>query len=152
MLRYNGKTLTLEIVMIILAAVFFLPVVLLVNLSLKSPTDTGSSFAPPLEVTFGNYASAWLAADLGSALFNSAVVVVASVIIIVLISALASYWFARVTSGLSTSLFLVVMLGLLLPIQLGLVPIYQMMRDLELLGSVWSLVIYYAGLQVPFSV
>lgn len=152
MLRYNGKTLTLEITLIVLAAMFFLPVILLVNLSLKSPSDTGGAFSPPQEVTLGNYASAWSAAGLGSALLNSAVVMIASVIIIVLISALASYWFARATSQLSTSLFLIVMLGLLLPIQLGLVPIYQMMRDLELLGSVWSLVIYYAGLQVPFSV
>jgi raffinose/stachyose/melibiose transport system permease protein len=35
---------------------------------------------------------------------------------------------------------------------LALIPLYQTMRDLGLLGSVWSLIIFYSGLQIPFSV
>ena len=44
------------------------------------------------------------------------------------------------------------MLGLILPFQLAMIPLYTTMRDLGLLGSVWSLVIYYVGLQSPFSI
>lgn len=48
--------------------------------------------------------------------------------------------------------FVLVMFGLLLPFQLALIPLYQTIRDLGLLGTVWSLVLFYSGLQVPFSV
>jgi raffinose/stachyose/melibiose transport system permease protein len=43
------------------------------------------------------------------------------------------------------------MLGLLLPFQLAALPLYQTMRDLGLLGSVWALILFYSGLQVPFT-
>jgi raffinose/stachyose/melibiose transport system permease protein len=43
------------------------------------------------------------------------------------------------------------MLGLLLPFQLALLPLYQLIRDLRLLGTLWSLVLFYSGLQVPFA-
>ena len=43
------------------------------------------------------------------------------------------------------------MLGLLLPFQLAALPLYQTMRDLGLLGSPWALVLFYSGLQVPFT-
>jgi raffinose/stachyose/melibiose transport system permease protein len=44
------------------------------------------------------------------------------------------------------------MLGLLLPFQLALLPLYTTMRDLHLIGSLWGLVVFYSGLQMPFSV
>jgi raffinose/stachyose/melibiose transport system permease protein len=43
------------------------------------------------------------------------------------------------------------MLGLVLPFQLAALPLYQTMRDLGLLGSVGALVLFYSGLQVPFT-
>jgi raffinose/stachyose/melibiose transport system permease protein len=44
------------------------------------------------------------------------------------------------------------MFGLLVPMQLALIPLYSTMRDIGLLGSVGALIVYYAGHQVPFSV
>ena len=43
------------------------------------------------------------------------------------------------------------MLGLMLPFQLAALPLYQTMRDLGLLGTVWALILFYSGLQVPFT-
>jgi raffinose/stachyose/melibiose transport system permease protein len=49
-------------------------------------------------------------------------------------------------------MFLLIMLGLMLPFQLAALPLYQTMRDLGLLGTVWALILFYSGLQVPFTV
>jgi len=46
---------------------------------------------------------------------------------------------------------LLIMLGLMLPFQLAALPLYQTMRDLGLLGTAWALVLFYSGLQVPFT-
>jgi raffinose/stachyose/melibiose transport system permease protein len=64
---------------------------------------------------------------------------------------MAAYRLARVGTRWSKVTFSLVMLGLLLPFQLALIPLYQTMRDLGLLGSLWSLVLFYSGLQVPFT-
>lgn len=150
--RYSWRTFILEAVMVLVGVVFFLPVYILVNLALKAPDDQSSPLAPVTNFTFQNFSDAWSQANLGQALLTSAFVTVFSVLIIVAISALAAYPLARVTKGWSKWLFFVFMVGLLLPFQLALIPLYTTIRDLGLLGNPISLVLYYAGLQVPFSV
>ncbi len=51
----------------------------------------------------------------------------------------------------SRGTFALIMLGLVLPFQLATLPLYQTMRDLGLLGQAWALILFYAGLQVPFT-
>jgi raffinose/stachyose/melibiose transport system permease protein len=51
----------------------------------------------------------------------------------------------------SRGLLLLILLGLILPFQLATLPLYQTMRDLGLLGQAWALILFYSGLQVPFT-
>lgn len=150
--RYTARTFILEVIMVLVGIIFFIPIYLLINLALKRPDDQSSPMTPVINITFENFVNAWERANLGQALLTSTVVTVFSVLIIVVISALAAYPLARVTKTWSKGLFIVFMVGLLLPFQLALIPLYTTMRDLGLLGNPISLVLYYAGLQVPFSV
>ena len=67
-------------------------------------------------------------------------------------SSLASYPLARSTARWSKWTFALFMLGLLLPFQLALLPLYTTMRDLNLIGTLWCLILFYSGLQMPFTV
>jgi raffinose/stachyose/melibiose transport system permease protein len=149
--RYSRRTLLLEVAMIAIAVVFAFPVYVLVNLALRPPSDTSSPIRPTTAPTLSNFTQAWQEAGLGGALINSALVTVCSVLIVLAVSSLAAYPIARSTAHWSRGLFLLVMLGLILPFQLASLPLYQTMRDLGLLGTVWSLILFYAGLQVPFT-
>lgn len=152
MFHYGKGTLAREILMIAIAVVFFFPVYVLVNMSLRRANDTSSPLMPVTAPTFDNYIQAWQEAGLGSAMLNSALVTITSVILIVLISAMAAYPLSRVLSRLSNVLFWVVLAGMMIPFQVALIPLYQTMRDLGLLGSLGSLILFYTGSQVPFSV
>ena len=149
--RYGPRTFAREIAMIAMAVVVVFPLYILVNLSLRDPRDGASPVMPTTSPTLRNYADAWRDAGLAGAIVNSVVVTALSVAIIVSISAMAAYPLARVTARWSRWVFLLVMLGLLLPFQLALLPLYQTIRDLHLLGTLWSLVLFYSGLQVPFA-
>jgi raffinose/stachyose/melibiose transport system permease protein len=149
--RYTKRTAVLEAVMIAVGMVFAFPVYVLVNLAVRAPSDTSSPVRPTASPTLDNFAEAWRAAGLGGALFNSVVITAASVLIVLAVSALAAYPLARSAAGWSRGSFLLIMLGLILPFQLAALPLYQTVRDLGLLGSVWSLVLFYSGLQVPFT-
>jgi raffinose/stachyose/melibiose transport system permease protein len=127
------------------------PLYIVINLSLRPRNSTQSILAPTSDVTFANYRTAWEDADLGAALLSSTFVTVVSVLIIVVVSSLAAYTLARVTRKWSQVVFFVVMIGLLLPFQLALLPLYTTIRDLGLIGSHWSLILFYSGLQVPFA-
>jgi raffinose/stachyose/melibiose transport system permease protein len=149
---YSLRTFALELGMVAVALAFAFPLYVLVNLSVRAPGSTASPIAPTTSPTMQNYADAWEKAGLAGAIANSTVVTVASICVLVVVSSLAAFTLARVTSRWSRATFALVMAGLLLPFQLALIPLYQTVRDLGLLGSVWSLVLFYGGLQVPFTV
>ena len=149
--RYTPRTLVLEVAMIAVAAVFAFPVYVLINLAVRAPSDTSSPIRPTTAPTLENFTQAWQEAGLGGALINSVLVTTASVLIVLAVSSLAAYPLARSTARWSRGTFLLIMLGLILPFQLASLPLYQTVRDLGLLGSVWSLILFYSGLQVPFT-
>ena len=66
--------------------------------------------------TLDNFAKAWQEGGLGGALINSVFVTAGSVFIALVVSSLAAYPMARVTARWSRGLFLLIMLGLLLPV------------------------------------
>jgi raffinose/stachyose/melibiose transport system permease protein len=150
--RYTFRTFVLEVGMVLTAVVFFVPLYVLVNLSLKAPNDPTGPLQLPANPTFTNFSDAWVQGNLGNAIVNSTAVTVSSVALIIAVSATAAYPLARVTSRFSRVLFFFFMVGLLLPFQLALIPLYVTMRDLGLVGSVGGLTLYYLGLQTPFSI
>jgi len=152
MKRYTWHLGVLEIVMIAVSAIFAIPVVMLVSLAFRGQADSANPFTWPEQWTLANFANAWTQADLARAGLNSLIVTALSVVLLIILSACAAYPLARMTSRWSKPLFYFFMFGLVVPFQLGLIPLYATMRDLGLLGSPLSLVIFYTGLQLPFSI
>ncbi len=149
--RYRWRTFGLELVMVAVALVVGFPVYVLINLAVRAPSDTSSPIRPTTSPTLHNFTEAWQRGGLGGALVNSALVTSGSVLVVLVVSALAAYPLARATAHWSRGMFLLIMLGLVLPFQLAALPLYQTMRDLGLLGTAWALILFYSGLQVPFT-
>ncbi|WP_405958270.1 carbohydrate ABC transporter permease [Streptomyces phaeochromogenes] len=152
MIRYRRRTLALELSMIAAALVVGFPVYVLVNLAVRPASDTSSPISPTTSPTLDNFSQAWQQGSLGGALGNSVLVTACSVAIVLAVSSLAAYPLARVTARWSRGTYLLFLLGLVLPFQLAALPLYQTMRAMGLLGTPWALVLFYSGLQVPFTV
>jgi raffinose/stachyose/melibiose transport system permease protein len=149
--RYGARTAVLEVVMVAASLIIAFPVYVLINLALRRVSDTSPPISPTTSPTLSNFSSAWREGHLGNALINSTLVTTFSVVIVLAVSSLAAYPLARASARWSRGMFLLILLGLMLPFQLAALPLYQTMRDLGLLGSVWALVLFYSGLQVPFT-
>ncbi|MFD8215477.1 carbohydrate ABC transporter permease [Streptomyces sp. NPDC059697] len=152
MIRYRRRTLVLELAMIAAALVVGFPAYVLVNMALRPASDTSSPISPTTSPTLDNFSQAWQQGALGGALANSVLVTACSVVIVLAVSSLAAYPLARVAARWSRSTYLLFLLGLVLPFQLAALPLYQTMRDMGLLGTPWALILFYSGLQVPFTV
>lgn len=143
----------LEIVMVLATVAYMFPLYIMISMSFKTAAEAaGSPIAPPKSAYLDNYATAWSEADLGGALINSLIVTVISITVAVLIGAMAGYAIVRGTRRWSTPKLVLFLLGLMIPGQLGMVPLYTLMRDLGLLQSHLSLIIYYAGSLMPMTV
>jgi len=149
--RYTFLTAIREAAMIVVTLVFFFPIYILLNVALKLPNDLSPVIQPPAQPTLQNMFDAVEQGNLLSAIGNSLYITIVSVFLIVIISAMAAYPLARVGAWWSKWTFGIVMAGLLLPMQLALVPLFQQMGSLGLLGTRTSLLIYFAGHQVPFA-
>lgn len=150
--RYTWRTGVVEVLMIAVALVVAVPVVVLVNLALRPPSDTSSPLIPSLESNLDNFGKAWTTGNLGAAMVNSLVVTVVSVVFIIVFASLAAYPLARSTQRWSKVAYYGFVIGLLLPFQLALIPLYTLMRDTGLLGTLGSVIVFNIGIQMPFSI
>jgi raffinose/stachyose/melibiose transport system permease protein len=152
-LRYSRRTFLVELAMIAAALAFLFPAYVLVALSLKDKAQIANQpLALPDPPTLGNFSSAWSSASLGAALFNSTVIIVVSLLALILLGSTAAYFIARRASRLSYGLYILFLLGIVLPFQLGMIPLYKLMNDLGWLGSYQSIIVFYTGIQLPFTV
>jgi raffinose/stachyose/melibiose transport system permease protein len=150
--RYTWRTAILEGSMILVGLLFLFPIYVLVILSLKAPGDQSAKLAPPLQPTLQNFSDAWQQGGLGGALMNSFIVTVVTVAFTVVLAAAAAYPLSRLGARWSRFTYLGFLAGLLLPAQLALLPLYQTIRDLGLLGTLAGVIIVNVGGGMPFSI
>ncbi|MFI7441590.1 carbohydrate ABC transporter permease [Nonomuraea indica] len=147
------RTFVLEIVMVAVAVAFMFPVYILISLSLKDPAQISQTpLALPAPPTLDNFGKAWSAAALGPSLVNSTVITVVSLVALVALGSFAAYFLARAHSRLGYGLYILFLLGIVLPFQLGMIPLYELVNDLGLLGTHTGMILFYTGIQLPFTV
>ncbi|MFC5753084.1 carbohydrate ABC transporter permease [Actinomadura rugatobispora] len=151
--RYGFRTFLLEIVMIGAAVAFLFPVYALITLSLKDKQQIAEApLAPPTSPHPGNFADAWQRASLGSALLNSTVITVASLVALIAIGSFAAYFLARRATRLGFGLYVLFLLGIVLPFQLGMIPLFKLVDSAGLLGTYQGMIVFYTGIQLPFTI
>lgn len=155
---YTFKSFLREVLMIILGVLMALPFYLLIVISLKTEEQVANEpLVPPFaDPQWGNYVTAWLSGDtaggLGQAFLSTVVITVGSVACIVIVAGLAGYVLARRTSRMSSFLYVLFVVGFILPITLGLVPLYVAMRALGLLGTYHGMILLHTAGMLPFAV
>jgi ABC-type glycerol-3-phosphate transport system permease component len=108
---------------------------------------------PPFDdLQTGNYARAWNEAKFGDYFFNSVVVTLASVTLIVLLGAMAAYALARFYHPLGKGVFWLFLAGLMIPVQLSIVPLFFELKALGLLNSRLGLILVYTANGLPFAI
>jgi len=108
---------------------------------------------PPLNaLQTDNYARAWSEARFGDYFINSILVTVSSVALIVLLGAMTAYALARFYHPLGQGVFWLFLAGLMIPVQLSIVPLFFELRALGLLNSRLGLVLVYTANGLPFAI
>ena len=159
MFRYTRKTLVLEIVTIIGALIMLMPFYFLISTALKTGEQvlTTSSLSFPTSPTFQNFVTLLSPdSDASSAIFrglgSSVLITVGTLACLVVLGSPAAYVLARSTSRWSNRMFYIFLAAILLPTQLGIVPLYAGARTLGLTGTPWGLIVVYTGTLLPLAV
>jgi len=157
MFRYTKGTAVREVVVWVIALLVLLPFYFLIAMALKPDAEllTTSLSAPPSSPTFGNFVDVLSESGQSSivlGLVRSVIVTVGSIVGLVFFGSLAAYVLARSTRRWGTLAFYLFLIAIILPAQLGLIPVYIGARQAGLVGSLWGLIIIYVGTLMPLSV
>ncbi|MDT8913633.1 carbohydrate ABC transporter permease [Amycolatopsis sp. PS_44_ISF1] len=121
--------------------------------SLRSTTDIfHSPFALPKSVDIGNYTKAWQSGGFGDAALASVLVATVSSVLAVAVAAPAAYMLARRRTRTSSALSMTFVMGVGVPGQVLLVPLFTGLAQVDLVNSYTGLILVYTGLALPFTV
>ena len=148
-----GAAVAWHAVMLTVCAIVLVPIVMVVLGSFKTvPEFFETPYGLPRSFDPFNYIKAWEEAELQRAAWNSLLSTVLGVLASTVLACLASYGLARFDFGWRLPLRLLLVGGLVVPVQLIIIPVFVMFRQAGLLGSIWSLVLVYAVFGVPLGV
>ena len=99
-----------------------------------------------------NYENVLFNYHVGQYFLNSIIVVGVSVFLILAVSTPAAYVLSRFAFPLKNFLFKFIVLGLGVPLQMILIPLFFMLLNMQLLNSLAGLVLAYVAISIPFTV
>lgn len=145
-----GQWITLFVTSIIWAV----PFVFMFLTSVKSKADIAqtSTWSLPNEWLWSNYATAASTGNLWVTGANSLIVALIKVPLGLLLAALAAYALARIKPLGARLLVVIFAIGSMVPIQIGLGPLFQTMLKLNLLDSKPGLILPYLAFGIPYQV
>jgi len=121
--------------------------------SLKSRTELADNpLGFPRDLEWGNYSRAWEVGNFSTTTLNSGILVGATVGGVMLLGGMAAYSLAKLDLPGSGALMLFLLVMSSLPIHLFLVPLFVLLRELELLNTYYGLVLIYIALNVPLAI
>ena len=109
-----------------------------------------ASFGVPDGLHFDNFATAWDEGNFGDYLRSSVIVTVSVVLLSSLLSILAGYAFGMMRFRGDQALFYLFLLGLMVPLESTVVPLYYDFRDLGLTDTYAALILPQAGVSLAF--
>lgn len=128
----------------------------LVWLGLFSLKDNGEIFGGniaglPEKFRWENYQSAFSQGNVMQYLLNSVLVTLITILAVVILSAMTSYAITRMRWKLSGLVLNMILIGLMVPIHATLLPLFNVLKTLQLLNSYWSLIIPYVAFGIPLA-
>lgn len=135
-----------EAIMLMLCLVVVFPFYYLVVNTLKTAQD--AAFNPislPQELYFDNYIEAFEQMKFFNAFKNTLILTVCSMILVIIIGAMAAYPVARRKHFVFKAIMMYFLLGFMIPVQTTMVPLFLIMQKLKLVNRIIGMIILYTS-------
>ena len=133
----------------VFSIIALVPIVGILLTALQEPGQV-ANFGEPNGLHVANFSKAWSDGHFSQYLRSSAIVVVCVVVISGLLSILAGYAFGMMRFRGDQALFYLFLLGLMVPLESTVVPLYYDLRDIGLTDTYAALILPQAGVSLAF--
>jgi multiple sugar transport system permease protein len=139
----RAATILLHALLFAGGAITLFPLLWMMSASIMSSGEA-TTFPPhvvPDKPTLAQYRDLFVRLDLGRAFFSSAIVATAVTFFSVLFASMAGYAFARLRFPGRNRTFALLLIALVIPPQVGMLPLFLLMKALGLVNSYWGAII-----------
>jgi alpha-glucoside transport system permease protein len=146
-----------QLVLIVIALFWLVPTLGLLVASLRSETDNNAHgwwqvLSKPAQLTTQNYRGLLDNHSIIHSFWNTVYITVPSALLVVLVASLAAYALAWLDFPGRDSLFLLIVALLVVPLQIGLIPVATLYNKIGISGSITGVVLYHVAFGLPFAV
>ena len=147
----------IHLVLLVFGLLWLIPTIGLFVTSLMQPTDFQQQgwwnyLAHPGQLTLDNYRAVFDNQAIMDSLWTTVLVAVGGTAVPVIVGALAGYAFAWLEFPGRDWIFIIVVALLVVPLQMALIPMFQLYNDLNLFDTVLGLVLFHAAFGLPFAI
>lgn len=154
MIKKIIEKITIHSVLIFVSLLSIFPFIWLISTSLKGNSENIFAYPPtiiPTDFTWANYAGVWQKVDFIGYFINSMIVAGGTVILNLILSAMAGYPLARMEFKGKKITFFAILATIMIPFQAIMLPVYLITLKLHLVDSVNNFM-GFIGLIMPFAV
>lgn len=139
------------IIFAIVLIIWAFPVVLTIMTALKSDTEvTMGPLALPTHPTLDAFAGIWQMMNFKQMLWNSTFISVGGTALAIALALVPAYALSRFNIPGGDVIFIIILTGEMIPAQAVIIPLYEELRGLHLLDSLWGLVLVHGVYGLPF--
>ncbi|WP_431046004.1 carbohydrate ABC transporter permease [Streptomyces sp. P1-3] len=147
----------IQIFLLVIGLIWVTPVAGLFFSSLRTEEENATSgwwsaLTSPGKLSVDNYTALLENSGITQAFWNTLLISVPTTVLVVVIAALAGYAFAWLEFPGRDWIFLLVVAMLVVPIQIGLLPVAKMFGALGLFGSIPGVVLFHVAYGLPFAI
>jgi ABC-type glycerol-3-phosphate transport system permease component len=140
-----------HLVLLVLSLLWLGPIVLIVSTAIRTRADVAANpFGLFTSFSFGNLVAAWTNGHFGDYLLNSVWLSIPTTALVLVLSTMGGYAFARLPFPGRTVAFYTVILGLLVPFFAFMIPLYFQLRSMGLLDTLLGVDLVLTVTGLPF--
>src|ERR687893_280450 len=140
-------------ILVAFLVIFLLPFIWIWSSAFKTSQEIGRNpFALPTALRWENLVEAWTVGHFREYMLNSAIYCAAIVAGSVAFACLAGYGLSMLPLPGRDSVLVLFLLGLTVPFQSVMIPMYYLLRDLNILETYWAFILPGIAIRLPFGI
>ena len=141
------------LVITVLLLVYIVPFIFVLINSFKARKDViANPLSLPSTFKFSNYIDAFQKMNYGHAFFNTLIITVLSVLIIIIFSSMTAYILVRKSWKFNKIMFFAMVISMIIPFQGIMIPLVKIYGSIGMLNTKWSLIYMYLGFGLSLAV
>ena len=144
---------TSHVLLSVWSIIVIVPFLWVVLSSFKTTKEIlASPFSLPAHWSFDNYAHAWTDAGIRQFFLNTLIVVGVALVLVMSLGSMCAYVLARFKFPGARFIYYLMLAGLTIPIFLAIVPLFFILKNIELINTLPGLIMVYVAFALPFTV